>query len=176
MANIVVQHQPLSHGPDLHVEKGVHIIFVGPDVQSPGPPATGTELLEIAAAVGTVQKTDVIVFRGLPYHKVGDVVFDHAAAHAADPETILELRVGRDKAVWWSEGSFAIETISPHGLTAGPQPFPVPEARPEPSIDDTPMAVFVARSTVPNSAAKSHEYKISFTHNGVLIDPNMKCT
>jgi hypothetical protein len=168
--------QPLSHGPDLHVEKGVHIIFVGPDVQSPGPPASPQELLDIAAAVGNVAMTDVIVFRALPYHKIGAVVLDHATAHQTDAGTILELRVGRDKAVWWSEKSFEIESIGPHGATVGPQPFAVPETRPEPSTDDAPMAVFVARSTVPISAAKSHEYKISFTRNTVLIDPNMRCT
>ena len=60
MTEVIVQPQPLSQGPDLHVEKGVHIIFVGPEVQSPGPLATPLERADIVAAVGSVQKSGVI--------------------------------------------------------------------------------------------------------------------
>jgi hypothetical protein len=168
----------MSQGPELHVEKAIHIIFVPPDVQPAGADPTPPELADAAETVGNVQKTDVVVFRGRPWHKVGTELFAHPAVHEIDAATVLELRVGRDKAVWWSEHRFDIERIDPdpHNGISGPPPFGVPITEEELSTDETPVPVFVARSVVPAVEAKSHHYKISFRRNGVLIDPNMRCT
>jgi len=59
----------LSSGPVLRpgIDKAVHIIFVPPEVEAPSE-ATEDERLSVAAAVGPVQVTDVIVFRGRPWH------------------------------------------------------------------------------------------------------------
>jgi hypothetical protein len=174
-----MEPQPQSQGPDLHVEKGVHIIFVQQDAEVAGPDPTPEERAEAAVAVGTVQKTDVIVFRGRPWHKIGNELFPHPDVHDIDAATILDLRVGRDKAVWWSEKRFDIERIEPdthHGGAAGPQPFDVPATTEEMSTDATPTPIFVARSGMPITGAKNHHYKISFRRNGVLIDPNMRCS
>jgi len=171
--------EPTSQGPDLHVEKGVHIIFVHPDAEVAGPDPTPQERAEAAAAVGNVLKTDVIVFRGRPWHKIGTELFPHPEVHDIDAATVLDLRVGRDKAVWWSESRFDIERIEPdthNGESAGPQPFDVPVTTEEMSIDATSTPIFVARSGLPISGAKNHHYKISFRRNGVLIDPNMRCS
>ena len=184
----------VSRGPALEpgVEKGVHIIFIPPEVEAdPGPrglPNQG-DLEAVAMAVPNAAVTDVIVYRGKPWHKVGRTLEKHPQVHTTHPETVLELRVEQQKAVWWSEHEFKIVGIEldQHAVAAAApgvdnvaappsRPFPVPETRVEDDIDSvTPQRLHVARSTVPVREAKTHEYKITFTRTGHTIDPNMRC-
>jgi hypothetical protein len=189
----------LSRGPALEpdVEKGVHIIFHPAEVETdPGPHVLPSpqELKQAAFAIGNAKPTDVIVFRGKPWHMIDHELLKHPEVHVAHPETVLELHVGREKAVWWSEHDFTITRIELHAdaaeaaaaptaapppaasdATAPPsKPFPEPETRIESSADLA-AELHVARSTVPIPESKTYEYKITFTRNQRRIDPNMRC-
>src|SRR6185295_13176975 len=98
----------MSRGPVLEpgVEKGVHIIFHPAEVEAdPGPGFVPTpeELKGAAFAIGDAKPTDVIVYRGKPWHMVNHELLKHPEVHTSHPETVLELRVEQQKAVWWSE-------------------------------------------------------------------------
>ena len=189
----------LSRGPVLQpgVEQGVHIIFHPAEVEvDPGPDVLPTEgeLEAAAAAIGNAEPTDVIVYRGKPWHMVGHKLLKHPEVHVNHDETVLKLRVEKQKAVWWSEHDFTITRIELHHDTKHPapappaaqassapvaaappaKPFPEPETRIEGSADLT-AELHVARSTVPVRLSKTHEYKITFTRNQRKIDPNMRC-
>lgn len=184
----------LSRGPVLEagVDQGVHIIFIPPEVAAdPGPsmPTSPEELEGVALSLPDAKATDVIVYRGKPWHKVGRTLEKHPEVHASHRETVLEVRVERQKAVWWSEHQFKITRIELHGhateaapgassvVKAPPRPFPEPETRVEDDINSlAPQRIHVARSTVPVREARTHEYKITFTRGGRTIDPNMRCT
>ena len=170
------------------IEKAVHIIFIPPEVEAdPGPNVLPTqqELDAAALTVPDAKETDVIVFKGKPWHMVNRKLEKHPEVHAAHQGTVLELVVERQKAVWWSEHAFTIKNIVLHkaGSTepAAPpppsKPFPEPETGEE---DDAgglaPNRIHVARSIPPRWEAKSHEYKVTFERNDRTVDPNMRCT
>jgi hypothetical protein len=187
MAMTVVES---SRGPVLEpgVEKGVHIIFYPAEVEAdPGPEIVPTheELRGAAYAIGDAKPTDVIVYKGKPWHMVNHELLKHPEVHTSHPETVLELLVEREKAVWWSEHDFTITRIElhPHAAPASAsqshiappsKPFPEPATRIEGSADLA-VELHVARSTVPIRESKTHEYKITFTRNKRKIDPNMRC-
>ena len=172
-----------STGPKLERhEQGVHIIFVPPDVQpDPGPGVVPNpqELDDVSAAVGDVAVTDVIVFRGKPWHKVQGRLREHPDVHTKFQQTVLKLLIERgETAVWWSEHHFEITEIKAHShghseSTAIPDPFPKPPTRLDKDLSG--MPIHVARSDVPVDGAKNHEYKVSFKRSGQTIDPNMRC-
>ena len=173
----------LSRGPviDSSVERAVHVIFY-PEGEWPGSdvmPTSGEREI-VAGQVGDVQPTDVIIYRRRPWHKVDGALREHPQVHHDYPHTVLTLRVEMDRAVWWSEHVFAITQIVPHehaaGATDGPEPFARPATRAEIDIDGRGDAIYVARSVVPRAAARNHEYKINLTRQGIVIDPNMRCT
>lgn len=175
----------LSRGPqiDAETEVGVHVIFYPPHLPpdpDPNIPVSASDLEVVSANVGTVARTDVVIFRGKPWHQVDGVLRKHPEVHHEFPDTVLPVRVGVEKAVWWSEEPFAITDISEHshatGASPAPKPFTKPPTRTEVDIDGRAEAVYVARSRVPVVAARGHEYKISVTRGGVTIDPNMRCT
>jgi hypothetical protein len=173
----------LSTGPRLaKEEQGVHIIFFPPEVEpDPGPDVLPSqeELDAVADAIGNVAVTDVIVFRGKPWHMVNRCLRKHPEVHTEFQQTVLKLLIERgEKAVWWSEHSFEITRIDVHdhadgSSVAAPPPFPVPPTNTE--EDASHMPIHVARSIVPIDGARNHEYKIAFTRSKQVIDPNMKC-
>ena len=187
----------MSRGPVIQpgVEKGVHVIFYPAEVEvDPGPHVlpTTAELADAARAIGDAEVTDVIVFKGKPWHMVDHQLLKHPEVHTTNPETVLQLRVEAEKGVWWSEHDFTITRIElrdhrPAEAGAPPPPPPAPDAtipskpfqEPETRIEssgDLAAELHVARSTVPIGQSKEHEYKITFTRNGRTIDPNMRCT
>ena len=172
----------LSTGPSLvKVEQGVHIIFRPPEVErDPGPDVLPSpeELDALAAAIGEdAAVTDVVVYKGKPWHMVHGRPRKHPEVHRDFPQTVLKLVIERgEKAVWWSEDHFEITRLEAHGDTdsaAIPPPFPVPPTREE--QDGAHRPIHVARSMVPVEGARNHEYKITFKRSGQTIDPNMKC-
>jgi len=172
-----------SRGPvvDEGVERSVHLIFY-PEGEWPGSDAEPEEmeLAMVAAEVGDVEPTDVIIYRRRPWHKVGAQLHRHPQVHHEFPQTVLTLRVELDRAVWWSEDAFAITKIEPHehavGAISGPEPFARPATKKEIDVDGREKEIFVARSAMPRAAARSHEYKITVTRREFVIDPNMRCT
>ena len=175
------------------IEKAVHIIFIPPEVQAdPGPNELPTqqELDEAAITVPDAKQTDVIVFKGKPWHMVNHKLEKHPGVHDVHLGTVLELIVERQKAVWWSEHAFKVKSIVLHKAgtdapdPAAPPPPPPPlKPFPEPLTmmeDDAgglaPSQIHVARSLPPVGAAKRHEYKVTFERNERTIDPNMRCT
>ena len=168
----------LSSGPVLRpgIDKAVHIIFVPPEVEAPSE-ATEDERLSVAAAVGPVQVTDVIVFRGRPWHVVNGRLEEHPEVHTKFPNTILDISVDRrEQAVWWSEQPFKITGITSHHGGAAPDPFEKPLTGPERPVGEAAEDIHVARSSASSALAKDHEYKISFERDGRIIDPNMRCS
>jgi hypothetical protein len=172
----------LSRGPKLEpgVDKGVHIIFVPPEVAAdPGPdvPPSQKQLDLVAISVPNAKETDVIVFAGKPWHLVNHKLEKHPEVHTKYRQTVLELHVEREKAVWWSEDYFEITDIGPHHDTAVavPEPFPLPTTTSEKDIDGRAKPIHVARSKEPDAKARGHEYKITFEWNRRKIDPNMRC-
>jgi hypothetical protein len=173
----------LSRGPqvDTEVEKGVHILFYPTDLPpdpDPNIPVSPSDLAVVSANIGTVQRTDVVIFRGKPWHQVNGELKKHPEVHLDFPDTILSVRAGVEKAVWWSEQPFSITDIVDHaaGTATAPSPFTKPPTRTEIDIDGRATPIYVARSRVPLVAARDHEFKIWLTRNGISIDPNMKCT
>jgi hypothetical protein len=170
-----------SKGPVLEpgVDKGVHIIFHPPDGKvDPDSyvPPTQAERDAVAKAHPDATPTDVIVYKGKPWHRVNDTLEKHPEVHVKYPQTILTLVVERQKGVWWSEQHFDITSIGPHdAAVAAPVPFPTPPTRLESDVDSLAPQIHVARSAAPVPEAKQHEYKITFRGNGRTIDPNMKC-
>ena len=173
------------------IEKAVHIIFIPPEVEAdPGPNVFPTEqqLAEAALTVPDAKQTDVIVFKGKPWHMVNRKLEKHPHVHDAHPGTVLELIVDRQKAVWWSEHKFKVKRIVLHKAgapdpAAPPPPPPPSQPFPEPATveeDDAgglaPNRIHVARSIPPRWEAKRHEYKVAFERDGRTIDPNMRCT
>jgi hypothetical protein len=188
----------LSTGPRLSppdsgvTDRGVHIIFVSPDV-SVGEldgnhiaPA-GQELLR--AHIGDPAPTDVIVYARRPWHFARCKLQPHPEVHRLAPESFLDLHragpSGPERAVWWSEHDFTITTIEDEkdhrareegrsttpAVDADPYPFKEkPITKQEEALDQ--RQIFVARSTVPIAAG---HYKITFEIEGQSIDPNMRC-
>lgn len=181
----------LAGGPRLEagIDKGVHLIFYPPNEAAPGAqhPPSDQELEALARALTAAQKeaspiqeTDVIVFRGLPWHMVNGKLKKHPQVHHDHPHTVLELKVEVQRGVWWSEEHFTIESITKHSehtpAAAPAQPFARPDTGSEPDVSGRVPVLHVARSTPPVRAALKAEYKLSFKRNGRLIDPNMRCT
>ena len=173
----------LSRGPVL-VERAVHIIFVPDGVAGVSETSdvlpTDAQLAEAAkfAHIGSPAPTDVIVFARRPWHYVDGKLRKHPEVHHDFPNTVLELDVARgEKALWWSERDFSITLIAGHDGAIAPDPFAVPVTRPEAGVDHaTPTTIHVARAPVPSASSRGHEYKITFTSDGVgPIDPNMRC-
>jgi len=180
-----------SRGPVLEegVDQGVHIIFLPPEVEAdPGPTVlpSQAELDAAALSVPNARPTDIVVFRGKPWHKVHGRLEKHPEVHVRFPETILELRVQEQKAVWWSEHDFRITRIEPHTPAAAAKsasykeappekPFPEPPTNLESDVDGLAARIHVARSQTPIPEARSFEYKINFTRSGRTVDPNMRC-
>jgi hypothetical protein len=180
-----------SRGPVLEpgVDQGVHIIFIPPDVEvDPGPNVlpSQAELDAAAISVPSAKATDVIVFKGRPWHLVRGRLEKHPEVHGTHPETVLKVAVEHQKVVWWSEHDFRVTRIELHDhATAAssasvttappPKPFAEPETRREGDVEGLAAQIHVARSTPPIRDAKTFEYKITFTRNGRTIDPNMRC-
>jgi hypothetical protein len=168
----------LSTGPVLRpgIEKAVHIIFVPPDVEAPSD-ATEEERVSVATTVGPVQETDVIVFRGRPWHVVKGRLEKHPDVHTLSPATILDISVDRrEQVVWWSEQPFKITGITGHHSVDDPTPFANPLTGPERPAGGPAEDIHVARSSAPSVLSKGHEYKISFQRGDRVIDPNMRCS
>lgn len=165
-------------------DKLVRIIFVPLEVASGGISGGGqvslVGLQQIAAHVGTISSTDIVVFAGKPFHYAKGALHGHETAHHDHPETLLKLhRLRKERAVWWSQRSFAITTIRPEEpVKAGAAPYPF-ETKPltEAAIATDAQKIFVARSSIPLPTADDQEYKIAFTIEGESepIDPNMYC-
>jgi hypothetical protein len=180
-----------SRGPVLEegVDRGVHIIFIPPDVEAdPGPNVfpSQAELDAAAISVPNAKATDVIVFKGKPWHMVNRRLEKHPQVHTRHPETVLELLVERQKAVWWSEHEFTISRIELHdhaaaasarSYTTDPpaRPFPEPATKRESDVGGLAAEIHVARSMPPARDARSFEYKVTLTRNGRTIYPNMRC-
>jgi len=184
----------LSDGPDLlDNELGVHIIYV-PDSRGGG--QTGAAALsQIASQIGKPDPTDIVVYKGQPFHSAGlpghkKEPKGHPQVHVDFPGTILVISIDPPQsAVWWSEAPFTITSIRrpapghqnrwyPEAKTKAPDnPF-VPDG---PAIPETRTEkvngrdLYVARSTVPMPASDGHMYKIEFTMEGKIIDPDMYC-
>ena len=191
---------PLSAGPQLNTtesgvtDRPVHIIAVPSGVavgQLQGDHITEAGQLALQPHIAGAHPTDIVVFENRAWHLANDALQPHPQVHIDFPATILKLHRerpdGPGRAVWWSEQQFDITTIEDEaahdareasGATTPPvdaDPYPFterPATEVERSIDPVPRDIFVARSTVPLVAGR---YKISFTLNGQLIDPNMHC-
>jgi hypothetical protein len=188
-----------SSGPKLGAgEKGVHITLLGADL-APGEIVDGQPtprgLQQAEKHVGSPAPTDVFVLVGQPWHFAGKpgALKAHPKVHEDFPETILHLKVGQEKAVWWSETRFEIKDITlshNHGPTpaapaaptaTAPKAAPYPFSAPVVSVPITnslgKVEFWEARSTVPVQDAKDHTYKISFTigDSDKKIDPDMFC-
>ena len=170
----------LSSGPVLRpgIEKSVHIIFVPPEVEAPSD-ATTDELVSVPAAIGPVQLTDVIVFRGRPWHVVNGRLEKHPEVHETVRETVLDISIDRrEQVVWWSEHPFTITEIGSHhaGAAPAPDPFARPLTGPERPAGEPAADIHVARSSAADSSARGHEYKITLKRGDRVIDPNMRCS
>jgi hypothetical protein len=180
-----------SRGPRLEegVDQGVHIIFIPPAVEAdPGPNVlpSQAELDAAALSIPHAKATDVIVFKGKPWHMVNRRLEKHPEVHTRHPETVLKVLVERQKAVWWSEHEFKISRIELHEHAAAAsgasdtvappdKPFPEPATMRESDVDGLAAQIHVARSKPPVREAKTFEYKITFTRGGRTVDPNMRC-
>ena len=189
---MIVAGATRTNGPK-SVKNGVHIIFVEAEpstCHNPDESTSDAGLDEAAKLVTWAQPTDVVVFDRKPWHYVDNKLRAHPKVHDDYPETILELSISRgDRAVWFSEVRFDITKIelSHHhgsGGSAGSGHPADPSASPYPfsarvvtdaEIDGDGHTIWVARSTVPVPRSVNHMYKISFTIQGMLIDPDMSC-
>lgn len=178
---MVVTAASLSRGPKLvHGEKGVHIIHLVTDSSDSGaggaPPAK-PGAPPVTKNIGMPAPTDILVYDHKPWHYVAGAMRDHPKVHHEYPETILKVKVEKEKAVWWSEKRFDITAVAPSHLDAhpGPDPFDTLPATEE-AIDAAGRKIYVAKSKEPKRVAKDHIYKITFKTGGEDIDPDMSCT
>jgi hypothetical protein len=161
----------------------VHIIYVPLSVATEG--VSGGQVSTVAlqavkSHVGTANPHDIIVFAGQPFHFANDhELHAHPGVHHYHPETLLTLHRKRgERALWWSERSFAITQIVPEAPKKADKaeaPFLTPKT--EPSRGIAGESIYVARSAVPAATADDQEYKITFTIEGEPqpVDPNMYC-
>lgn len=180
-----------SGGPavtDNTQQQVVHLILVPLDV-AVGEVIDGTVTAAglglVAQHVGLAAPTDVVVFAGRPWHAVNGELMGHPEVHQNAPETVLQLSIGRQQnAVWWSEDRFDITGVefAHHGAPGASAsssveafPFRAPLAtRVEKDLNG--RDIFVARSTVPLPESVDKTYKITFTMDGEVIDPDMHCS
>ena len=175
-----------TNGPK-GVRSGVHIILVEADPSTcanPDGTTNDAKRAEAGKLVTWAKPTDVVVFHRKPWHYVSGQLRAHPQVHIDYPETILQLSISAgDRAVWFSELRFDITTIElsdHHGSghapdpSAAPYPFSVAPITVQ-ETDEGLHAIWVARSTVPVPKSANHMYKISFTIQGMLIDPDMSC-
>ena len=176
---------PLSSGPILTKhQQGVHIIFASPELEQQVGPDPDEAQREAGAGALTaaspipIAVTDIIVLAGQPWHMVNGRLEKHPDVHTSFRQTVLKLLPERgETAVWWSEERFDITGIAPEPHVQNPttlqRPFDPP--RTEPGADQTGRTIHVAKSAVPSNGSQNHEFKITFTGNGIPIDPNMRC-
>jgi len=172
----------LADGPTLaDTELGVHLIYV--------PESCARDLSEIMGCVGNPDPTDVVVWRGHPYHCAGlsghkKEPRSHPQVHVDFPQTVLVVTAAKNQSVvWWSETEFCDVTIGP---SHDPNRF-FPEAKTDRPDDPFPTPIrvtteicngrtlYVIRSGVPIPDAVGHMYKIEFSMENQTIDPDMYC-
>ncbi len=177
-----------SSGPEREVNvTPVHIVLIEEPISicDDGTP-TAIGLAMVHKHIGghdALSPTDVVVFNGRPWHMVCGIPKHHPEVHVTSPETVLRLsRKAGERASWWSERPFTIDTIAlahghghEHGGAPPPYPFAERSLRTAQTLDRHGRAIFIARSVVPVEGAVGHTYKVTFTIGGQAIDPDMFC-
>jgi hypothetical protein len=142
--------------------------------------------------------TDIFVVGRQPFHYVdeprelGGQFLAHPQVHLDFTQTILQLTVERESALWWSETEFHIDErialaddhphadlnppgADPPATPAAVYPFPEPVTSEAIKDDNGHVLFWQARSTEPKASARGHYYKISFIIGGQTVDPDMFC-